>query len=88
MTDAKQTAADLLSFARAAHGAASPAVQASWQAVLDRLDSLAFGVRQAVRAGRPVPALDAVVAAVHAKVGGADTATHELDAVLAVLEAS
>ena len=88
MTDAKKTAADLLSFARAAHGAASPTVQASWQAVIDRLDSLAFGVRQAIRDGRSVPCLAAVVASVHAKVGGADTATHELDAVLSVLEAA
>lgn len=69
-----------------AHANAQSATAGNWQAIVDRLDSLRFAVRQAERAGRPVPSLAAVDAAVRAKVGHADTAVAELDAVLRVLE--
>lgn len=85
MTTNRALVADLLAHAQAQQ-AAQPTARDSWQAVVDRLDSLRSAVRQAERNGKPVPALDAVALAVHSKVGRADTAVTELDAVLRVLE--
>lgn len=83
----KTDAAAALVASLLAHATAqADTVGGNWTAIVDRLDSLAYEVRQAARAGRDVPDLAEVSAAVLGKVGQADVAVAALESVLRTME--